>query len=323
MPTIGKISSFVIFICLFPSAIFAEEKQSGFGFSVTPSFGALYGQARELVYYPKSEEFLSELQWDLKPLFYAGLAVEFGPANSFAQHGIVGNLSFKMGIPQKTGNMVDRDWDTITYPWVDSGTLTNYSRHDNFSERAIMADISFGCSFHISNFIALGPDLNFSYMHYYWNAKDGYYQYLSTPGQTQVSEIPPVPMKGTVMEYTQNWFVLSPGVFVKFRLGRFFSLNGNFYYSPLIYCADRDEHPHRNITFLDYLYYGHYIKGGGGITFSPMENLDLTIFLSYSSIVDSKGDAYKNNYKMEEPAGGGYYAFEFGLSARLRLFGRR
>jgi len=321
MSNIGKITLFVIFICLFPPKIFAEENQSGFEFSVTPSFGMLFGQANEIVYYPKSEDFLSELQWDIKPLFYAGLAADFGPANNFSKHGFVGNLSLKVGIPQKSGTMVDRDWDD-TYWWVDSGTLTNYSRHDNFSERAILADLSLGYSFPLLNFIAFGINLDFSYMHYYWIAKDGYYQYL-TQGQTWADEIPKVPMKGNLIEYTQDWFILSPGVFIKFRLGRFFSLNGNFNYSPLIYCVDRDDHLLRNTIFQDYLFYGHYLKGYGGITFSSMNNLDITLFISFSSITDSRGDAYVDYERKKNIAGVGYSALDIGFSVRLRLFGRK
>jgi outer membrane protease len=317
MSNIGKIVSFVIFICLFPPLAFAEEKQPGFGLFVTPSFGMLYGQAKEIVYKsPVRDDFLSELRWDIMPLFYAGLAADFGPVDNYAKHGFIGSLSFNMGIPQKTGIMVDRDWEEKS--WLSDGTLTNYSRHDNFSERAIFADLSLGYSFPLINFIALAINLDFSFMHYYWIAKDGYYQYLDSM-QTWDDEIPKVPVKGNVIEYEQNWVIFSPGVFVKFRLGPFISLNGNFNYSPLIYCTDKDNHLLRNTIFQDFLFYGQYFKGGGGITFSPMNNLDINIFLSYSSITDSRGDSYFSSLDHENIAGVGYSAFEFGLSARLRL----
>jgi outer membrane protease len=324
MSNIGKILSFVIFICFFQSAVFAEEKQSDYGFSITPSFGMVYGQAKEIVYKDsKTSNFLSELQWDIMPLLFAGLAVDFGPVDNFAKHGLIISLSFKMGIPRQTGIMIDRDWQ-----YINSNALTDYSRHDNFSERAILADLSFGYSFPLHNFIALGMNLDFSFMHYYWNAKDGYGQYLDRdglgnilPGQIWTDEIPKVIFNGTVIKYTQNWFILSPGVFIKFRLGRFFSLNGNFNYSPLIYCVDRDEHP--RTMFLDYIYFGHYLKGSGSLTFSPMDKLDLTLFLSYSSITDSRGDAYVNSAPNKDIAGGGYTAIEFGLLARLRFSGLR
>jgi len=323
MSNIGKITLFVIFICFFLPPVFAQENQSDLVFSLTPSFGVLYGQANEIVYIdPKSSIFLSELQWNIMPLFYAGLAADFGPVDDFNKHGFIGNLFFKMGIPQKTGIMEDRDW------LYDNNTLTNYSRHDNFSERAILADLSLGYSFPLFDFTALGINFDFSFMHYYWIAKNGYFQYLE-PGQTWADEVPKVPLEGKVIEYTQNWFILSPGVFIRFRLGRFFSLNGNFNYSPLIYCADRDDHLRRDpITiFQDYLHYGQYLKGGGGITFSPLNDLDVTIFLSYSSITDSRGDAFSKgaadiNFVNDGTiAGGGYSAFEFGLSVRLRLLG--
>jgi len=326
MSNIGKITLFVIFVIVLLPPVFAQEKQAGFGFSVVPSVGMINGQANEIVYKNSySDMFVSELLWDLAGLFYAGLAADFGPVDSFARHGFVGNLSFKTGIPQKAGIMEDRDWQ-----YKDSSALTNYSRHDSFSERVIMADLSLGYSFPLLGFIAVGINLDFAYKHFYWIAKDGYYQYLETdsngnilPGQTWTDEIPKVNVKGNVLEYTQNWLILSPGVFFRLRLSDLFSLNGNFIYSPLIYCADRDDHLLINKTFLDYLYYGQYIKGGGGITFSPMNYLDLTLFLSYSSITNSRGDTYINSVKYPGIAGGGYSAFEIGLLAKLRFFGRR
>jgi len=331
MSNIGKITLFVIFIAVFMIAIFlppafAEENRSGFGFSITPSIGMINGQADEIVYKGSHSDMLnSELQWDLATLFYAGLAADFGPVNNFAKQGFVGNLSFKMGIPQRAGIMEDRDW-----LYENSNALTNYSRHDNFSERAIMADLSLGYSFPLLNFVAMGINLDFSYMHFYWIAKDGYYQYLATdgngnilPGQIWSDEIPKIPVKGNVLEYTQNWLIFSPGVFIKFRLGSYFSLNGNFNYSPFIYCADRDDHLITRKTYLDYLYYGHYLKGSGGITFSPLNYLDLTLFLSYNSITDSRGDTYIQSAKYSGIAGGGYSAFEIGLLAKLLFFGRR
>jgi len=323
MSNIGKISLFVIFIVVFMHPVFAEEN---FGLSIVPSFGMLYGQANEIVYKDsESRNYLSELQWELATLFYAGLSADFGPTNNFAKHGFAGNLSFKMGVPQRVGIMEDRDW-----LYENSSALTNYSSHDNFSERAILADISLGYSFPLLNIIALGINFDFSYMHFFWVARDGYYQYLDSdnngnilPGQTWTDQIPKVPLKGKVLEYSQNWLIFSPGVFIKLRLGSLFSLKGNFNYSPFTYCADRDDHLITRKTYLDYLYNGQYLKGSGGITFSPMDNLDLTLFLSYSSITDSRGDAYIHSVRHSGIAGGGYAAFEVGLSARLRLFGRR
>jgi len=326
MSNIGKITPFVIFIAVFLTPVFAEEKQSGFGFSVIPFIGMINGQMNEIVYRNSySDTLQSELQWDLAALFYAGLAVDFAPVNNFSRHGFIGNLSFKLGIPQRTGIMEDRDWQYET-----PGALTNYSRHDNFSERIIMADLSLGYSFPLVNFIALGINLDFSYMYFYWIASDGYYQYLESdssgnilPGQTWTDAIPKVKLKGRVLEYTQNWLIFSPGLFLKARLGGLFTLNVNLNYSPFVYCADRDEHLLINRTFLDYLYYGQYFKGSGGITFSPMNNFDLTLFLSYSSITDSRGDTYISSVKYPGIAGVGYSAFEVGLSARMRLLGKR
>jgi hypothetical protein len=52
-----------------------------------------------------------------------------------------------------------------------------------------------------------------------------------------------------------------------------------------------------------------------------MNNLELTLFLSYSSITGSRGDTYIYSLKYSGIAGGGYSAFDIGLSARMRFFG--
>jgi outer membrane protease len=327
MTNIGKITLFVIFICLFLSSVRAEEKLSGYGFSVVPVIGMLNGQADEIVYEsPRTDHYISELKWDLKPVFYAGLAADFGRNDIFAKHGFAGSLSFKFGFPQNAGNMVDRDW-----LYEDSNALTNYSRHDNYLNKAILADLSLGYSFPFFNFIALGICLDFSYMHFSWTASDGYYQYLDSdkngnilPGQTWNNDIPKKYLEGKVLNYSQDWYIFSPGVFIKVRVSRLFSLEGNFNYSPFIRCDDRDDHLLTNKTYFDNLYDGHFFRGGGSITFSPINNdLNFSLFLSYCSITGSRGDTYLYSVKYPGIAGGGYSAFDIGLSARIRLYGRK
>jgi len=317
MSNIGKITLFVIFIAVFQPSVFAEEDQPGFGFSVAPTFGMLYGQAEEIVYKnSQSEKYESQLLWDMKPLFYVGLAADFAPLNIFAKHGFVGNLSFKMGIPQKTGIMEDTDWED-----PNSGDFTGKSLSDNFSEKIILAELSLGYSFPLLNFMSLGIDLDFSYMHFSWSGRNGSGQYLRN-GIWIIVDF----TNEEVINYTQNWLILSPGVFLKLRLGRLFSLGGNFYYSPLIYSANRDDHLYKtHNVFQDTLYYdGQYMRGGGGITFSPMNNFDLTLSLSYISITGSRGDTLINYYnKYDGIAGGGYSFFDAALSARWRILGRK
>ena len=87
MINIKRICLFVIFAVII-TPIYAESKIKSYAFSISPIIGGLYGVSEEIVYKdPNSKRLESELLWDLKPLFYAGLAADFGPTDFFAKHG--------------------------------------------------------------------------------------------------------------------------------------------------------------------------------------------------------------------------------------------
>ena len=327
MVSIRKISFLVIIVTLSQSLAFSEEKTGVYGFSVSPLFGILYGQAEEIVYkYPNRDIYYSELLWDLKPLYYAGLALQFGPRDPFMHSGFFANGSFKAGLPINTGLMEDRDW---LYP---DSSLTNYSRHDADSRGTYLADISAGFTWRINHSFALGGYLEFSYMHHSWSAYDGYRQYLESnalgiiPGQTWTDQIPKIKFDGEVIRYVQDWFIVSPGIILKGRLSRFFSLEGSFNYSPLIYCTDRDDHLKRTYeidgvkkhdVFTEYLKYGHFFDGGGKFNFSPKSNMTISLSIDYRYITGSRGDSYQNGVKdIFYDAGVGYSGFDAGLALR-------
>ena len=325
MTSIRRILLLVIISALSRTLVFSEGKTGVYAFSVSPLFGVLYGQAEEIVYDPfkTGDVYTSELLWDLRPLLYAGFEVNFGPRNPFANSGFFADGSLKAGLPIKTGIMEDRDW-----LYADNNNLTNYSRHDAVSRGAFLADVSTGFSWRINDFFALGASIEFSYMYHSWSAIDGYSQYLETdkfgnliPGQIWTNSIPKIDTEGEVIRYVQNWFIFSPGVLLKGRLSRFFSLEGSFNYSPLIYCSDRDDHLKRktDTVFKDYLYFGHFFDGGGSFIFSPKENLALSLNVSYRYITGSRGNLYTNGVKniFDGIAGGGYSSLDAGLTLKL------
>jgi hypothetical protein len=92
----------------------------------------------------------------------------------------------------------------------------------------------------------------------------------------------------------------------------------------LIYCSARDDHLDESkvITYYDSGSFGHYIKGGGGLTFSPNNKLDLSLSLSYRYINGPRGDTVKNSFKFSEIAGMGYSALDLGVAVRYYIFGR-
>ena len=313
----------------------AITDQRNYRFSLTPLAGILIGQSEEILYkYKNSDQYASQLLWDLKPLYYAGLALDFGPKDPFHKNGFTSAASLKFGFPLKTGIMEDRDWMDSYEEY-----LTHYSRHEAFSQNAILADISAGYTWHIKDFLAVSVFGEFSYMYFSWMAENGYYQYatrLSGPleplhFEKWNSSIEKKSIYGAGMRYTQNWLIFAPGISFKGRLSSF-SLEANIKYSPLIYCADRDDHL---LTYNDngQLFHGtfsigHYIDGGASFTYTPNNRIDLLLGLSYRYITGLRDNTYHASTGTEVSGisslnfegGVGYSAFDIKLAARIKIY---
>ena len=130
------------------------------------------------------------------------------------------------------------------------------------------------------------------------------------------------PSNGEVLRYRQDWFVFSPGVSLEWDINRLFSLKALFNYSPLVYCVDRDDHLLTKTTYLDYLSFGHYFKGGGEFTLSPSVNTNISLSASYKHISGTRGDTFYQSRRYDDEAGVGYSAMDLGVTVKFRLTGR-
>ena len=115
---------------------------------------------------------------------------------------------------------------------------------------------------------------------------------------------------------------MSPGISLKFRPVPFFSLEGTFNYTPLIFCADRDWHILRNIVFYDYLFFGRYLYGSGKLSIFPDKNVSFFLSASYRNISGSRGFTVIGSDIYTDTAGAGYSALGFEVSCKIRLSGR-
>jgi outer membrane protease len=322
--TIKKIGVLVILIAFFLSPAFAEAVNGSSGFTLSPNIGILYGHSEEIVYKPAPNQNLyqSELLWDLKPLLYVGLGADFGPLDSSKKQGFAAALSFKAGLPLKTGIIEDSDWDNL----VPNYYLTRYSRHDAYSRTAILLDVSAGYFRRFFDSLALNVYGEFSFMHFSWSGRDGYIQYATETSAGLYlpwnSNLPRNYVYGELIQYKQDWFILSPGVSLDWDMNRLFSLKAFFSYSPLIYCADRDDHLVGKKTFLDYLSFGNCFKAGGELTLSPSLNTSLSLSASYKRISGTRGDTLYQSMRYKDEAGAGYMALDLGLAVNFRLKGR-
>ena len=306
MNNIRKILILVIMILLTFTSLPAEDAGNKYSFYLSPLAGFLYGQAEEIVYrFPGDSQYMSLLLWDLKPLVYAGLAGNFGPRNKFEHNGWIAAGSFKFGFPHKTGIMENRDW-------LGAGNnVTHFSQHNLFSQSVFLVDLSLGYSWRLNDYLALHTFAEFSFLHFSWIAKGGSGQYPF--GQ--------VSFNGPVIEYRQNWFIFSPGISLKGRINHLFSLEGRFNYSPLVFCAARDRHIERDTVFLDYLWWGHYFKAGGKLIFSVISNMDLTLYLNYLHITETRGNTNISGVIYNDVGGAAFSTLDMGIAAKIHIIG--
>ncbi len=284
-------------MCFTTSVLFGEtdsgqsKKDSDYQFSINASFGMLYGTSFELVYRTNSS-LLSELRWDMKPLFYLGASVEFSRRNPAAKAGFYAELGFKAGIPANTGSMEDRDWISAEYE------LSHFSKHDNVTNSALLFDASLGYSIPLfSTGIVVTPLLGFHYMHYQWTAHDGYTQYAKD-GNAWDKSLPKTPSYGSIVGYSQDWIIGSFGMSVQYSFLERFTVEGGFLFSPLILVFAKDNHYQREnggICFFDKVSGGYLLEPSLAFSFLFNRNMKLSLKASYRYTDKAKGSSYAYN----------------------------
>jgi len=267
-----------------------DQKEKKYSFSFGPLAGFVYGQSFEYVYplYTPAE-ILSELTWDMKPVFYLGIQMDYGRSGFMSGAGFFASLVFKAGFPTDSGKMEDRDWLSMH-----NTNLTNYSEHTNKITQFLWLDFSAGVSIPIADIFYIKPLLTFSWMHFSFSARDGYRTYASEDWEV-------IRFYGEVITYRQDWLLLSPGISAGIYIGSLLHLEISFKYSPFTYCAAEDNHKDETkiVTYLDFTGWGHFIEPSGRLSFK-FKKADLSLEFSYRSIGRTKGVSYytgnNNNY---------------------------
>ncbi|MDR1100125.1 MAG: omptin family outer membrane protease [Treponema sp.] len=296
---------------------------AGFPYALTlaASTGFLYGYGEELVYkYPGKETYMSQLLWNIKPLFYYGAALDFSRIRPLEKPGFFALLSLKFGFPAKTGIMEDLDWLTV------NDELTNYSLSDNYTNGAFLFDVFLGASLPLGDFALIKLQWGFSLMSFQWTGRDGYRRYSSNENTPLDDSVGPVPFYGILILYAQNWLITSPGLALQIPLSRHFRTDLFFQISPFIFCNARDDHVLRNLEFLDYVSGGLYLEPRGDFVFSFWERFELSLYVSYRYIRGAHGESYQRStggsgqyLKTAEDAGAAWYALDSGLTFKVRL----
>jgi outer membrane protease len=322
------VSLLCVFFTAFPLAGETQKTskpETSYVFSISPVFGFLYGQVEELVYKASdSDTLLSQLIWDIKPLFLWGFSADLTRRYPLERVGFVTNLSARFSFSTRTGIMEDRDW------LAPGDRLSHFSSHDNYTRWAMLMDLKAGISVPAFSRMLFKFYGGFNYMYYNWIAMDGYYQYgtkisndplVFTPWH---ENIPKDFQYGQVISYTQHWFIISPGVswYIPYR---FFAASINFQISPLVFCLGEDNHPLKKMRFNDYMFGGIFLEPSGEFMLSLHKNIDLSVYVSYRFIKGPRGSTITktltNNVSVKDnnKAGTAYSALSGGLSLNIRI----
>jgi outer membrane protease len=315
----GRSGAKIIWLFVFSAAIAFGAAAGEHSFSVGGSFGLLSGQAEEIVYVNEvSSTMVSQLLWDLKPLVYFGVDLNYTwqrPANKW---GVFANGLFKIGLPSNTGKMEDRDWMeeiapdvyVSTYPW-----LRYYSVHDNKTEGAVLMDFDLGASFSIAGNFWLRAYVSYSFMYFLWTASGGSVLYPN--GHVYLPSI-------DVITYEQIWHVVSPAAALYGEFNSFFDIEVSLKATPFVWCTDEDNHILRDLVINDYMFGGFFFEPSLLFSFKPAQYFVLSFSLKYRNISGPRGDGvYKETgelpFTAKNMGGAGYRVFDTGLIAKFRM----
>ncbi|MDR0288288.1 MAG: omptin family outer membrane protease [Clostridiales bacterium] len=295
------------------------------GFSLSGGMGIFYGTSYEIVYkYSGEKEYLSELQWNIKPLLYFGINLDYGLKEPTENRGFFIGIGLKAGIPMQTGIIEDRDWEYNVTP---AGSLTHFSSHENHTKAAFFLNINSGYSLPVWKLI-LKFYLNFDYMYFKWEARNGYTQYGPNgnfippyiPWEPSFPKKDPPSKLG--ITYSQHWILFNTGIGAEFPLGRF-AILASVYIGPAI-CIAFDYHHNRNITFIDTVYKGLYLKPKLGVSFTFTNHFEISLSAMYTYIGETRGDTSEKingiiTNKYYDTGGAAFKAFEGSLLVKYRL----
>jgi outer membrane protease len=331
MRNIAVFGAFVTLgFCLLCSPLFAQSPQAAgnsaqkfpYAISVSPLAGILWGQGEEQVYWSATaDDLISQLLWDIKPLWYTGAALDFSQREPLKNIGFFITVTAKFGIPMETGSMEDRDW-------MIHGVLTNYSWHHNNTSSAIILDLAAGISIPLRPLFALRFSLGFSYLNFSWAGYDGYRRYGNDnvyPAQPIVDSTPKKYYSGVVISYSQEWLLLPFGFSFAIMPGRLFSGSLFFSAGPVLSFTGEDTHHTRSPPrlFLDSITGGYTIEPGAEFLFSPFEHFSLGLRFSWRDLAaDPHGKSYYadtgDSYSfIGNTAGGLFQTMDFGLNVTV------
>jgi outer membrane protease len=265
----------------------APPLRADLAFSVRTSSGIAAGLARESVYDlgARAGYHLSQLDWQLQPLFFARTELEIR-----AGSGLTASLAVASGIPAWSGTMTDRDY--LNY----DGVVTHFSSHDCHAEQALFVDLRGGWLFAPSSEYSLEPFLAVSAMRLRWSARDGYLQYPPeasgpyTPWDPSASS---TRVHGTSVLYAQDALYPSVGAALSIHSPGSPDVTLSLSVSPFVLLADTDNHLLRQVDFHESFAGGFAVEPGLAVLWRLSDRTRVDLDLCYRHIDGLIGDSYE------------------------------
>jgi outer membrane protease len=316
---------FAVFVIIFCRALpVSAQINKNYSFSLGPQLGLMYGHAEEIVYPTDTKApMLSQLLWNMKPVYYYGFLMDFSPDKPMERWGFFFGLSMKFGIPGPSGVMEDRDWKS-----KENAELTNFSTHDNITKEFFLLDFSAGVSFPVRNILFVKTFVNISLMNFRFYGENGNGTYARSLGSGKYAPVDDDPLEysfsGKVINYSQEWFYAAPGVSVGYSYKEYFLAEISFIISPLVLCTDLDEHILTKTQYSDRMTGGIMLEPGFRFSLNAGKRLGISCDMSWRYISGTRGPSYNKpiggeSYMQEGEAGAGLSMFNTALLLKVRL----
>ena len=305
-----------------------------FSLSVEPLFGMKYGQIDEYVFLKASKQSsdkLSELNWEIKPELQYGIKIRGGWLGFFEES------HFIAGIPMKSGQMLDSDWQNIQYATSSGGNevKTNYSKSDNKLDYDISFGFKGGYEFRIFDIFRIRPAIAFEYQNIKFTGKNGsawygssksdggYYPYDDTAHQETHD------FSGQrVITYQRISDYLWLGSDFSLDLPINLSVTAGFFFAPYVYAISYDSHLLTKKDYADKTIDSFAaFKWNFGLEYKIYGRHSLALTASYFYMPVIRGSTYEkkstqSSYTLSSVADSGAASswFDLTLSYKFQIF---
>jgi outer membrane protease len=156
-------------------------------------------------------------------------------------------------------------------------------------------------------------------MHFDFSGYDGYKIYSPPYGSGEKESF-----DGKVIDYTQDWLTINPGVALGYYFLRYFYTELFFQISPFVFCRDLDQHLMTDTQYKDYMRGGLLTEPGLRFSFFAGKWFELSLDFSWRHIGGTKGKTWQGtigsaDFEQGGDAGAGLSFTDTSFSFKIRL----